>query len=74
MKEAAAANIAKVVGVSKLKTKYEAHEAKRRLCGEYDLFCSGPLGWCNVKQNAGFLALALLIFVLGPGRFALARR
>lgn len=40
MKEAAAANIAKVVGVSKLKTKYEAHEAKRRLCGEYDLFCA----------------------------------
>ena len=29
-----------VVGVSKLKTKYEAHEAKRALCGEFDLFCA----------------------------------
>ena len=29
-----------VVGISKLKTKYEAHESKRRLCSEYDLFCA----------------------------------
>lgn len=30
--------IAKVVGLSKLRTKYESHEAKRQLCGAYDLF------------------------------------
>lgn len=30
--------IAKVVGVSKLRTKYESHEAKRQLCKLYDLF------------------------------------
>lgn len=30
--------IAKVIGISKLKTKYESHEAKRQLCDSYDLF------------------------------------
>mmetsp|Transcript_15882 Transcript_15882/g.47796 ORF Transcript_15882/g.47796 Transcript_15882/m.47796 type:complete len:285 (+) Transcript_15882:251-1105(+) len=40
VKETKASNISKVVGVSKLKTKYEAHEAKRALCGEFDLFCA----------------------------------
>lgn len=30
--------IAKVVGLSKLRTKYESHEAKRQLCSAYDLF------------------------------------
>ena len=30
--------IAKVVGISKLKTKYESHEKKRQLCNSYDLF------------------------------------
>lgn len=30
--------IAKVLGLSKLKTKYESHEAKRQLCNSYDLF------------------------------------
>ncbi len=30
--------IAKVVGLSKLRTKYESHEAKRELCKLYDLF------------------------------------
>jgi ribosome biogenesis protein UTP30 len=28
----------KIVGLSKLRTKYESHEAKRQLCGSYDLF------------------------------------
>lgn len=28
----------KVVGLSKLRTKYESHEAKRQLCNSYDLF------------------------------------
>lgn len=30
--------MAKVVGLSKLKTKYESHESKRQLCAAYDLF------------------------------------
>ena len=30
--------IAKVIGVSKLKSKFESHEKKRQLCGSYDLF------------------------------------
>ena len=29
-----------VVGLSKLKTKYESHEAKRQLCNSYDLFAA----------------------------------
>lgn len=32
--------VVQVVGISKLKTKYEAYESKRRLCDEYDLFCA----------------------------------
>lgn len=32
------AGISKVVGVSKLRTKYEAPEAKRQLCSSYDIF------------------------------------
>lgn len=30
--------ITKVIGISKLRTKYESHEAKRQLCNSYDLF------------------------------------
>jgi ribosome biogenesis protein UTP30 len=37
-KLAGSGGIAKVVGLSKLRTKYESHEAKRALCGAYDLF------------------------------------
>ena len=29
-----------VVGLSKLRTKYESHEAKRQLCNSYDLFAA----------------------------------
>lgn len=32
------AGVAKIIGISKLKTKYESHEAKRQLCNSYDLF------------------------------------
>lgn len=32
------AGVTKVIGVSKLKTKYESHEAKRELCKAYSLF------------------------------------
>lgn len=30
--------LVQVVGLSKLRTKYESHEAKRQLCSSYDLF------------------------------------
>lgn len=30
--------VAKIVGLSKLRTKYESHESKRQLCSSYDLF------------------------------------
>lgn len=32
------AGVTKVLGVSKLKSKFESHEGKRRLCDSYDLF------------------------------------
>ncbi|KAK9915946.1 hypothetical protein WJX75_006320 [Coccomyxa subellipsoidea] len=38
VKEQKLAKVAKVVGVSKLRTKYESAEAKRALCAAYDLF------------------------------------
>ncbi len=38
MKQQKLAGISKVVGVSKLRTKYEAPEAKRQLCSLYDIF------------------------------------
>lgn len=34
----ASAGIARVIGTSKLRTKYESYEAKRNLCRQYDLF------------------------------------
>eukprot|EP00850_Spirogloea_muscicola_P001919 SM000007S20879 [mRNA] locus=s7:696898:698265:+ [translate_table: standard] len=34
----AIAGVTKVIGVQKLRTKYKPHEAKRQLCGSYDLF------------------------------------
>ncbi|KAK9809197.1 hypothetical protein WJX72_011165 [[Myrmecia] bisecta] len=38
VKQQQIAKVSKVIGLSKLKTKYEPHEAKRQLCGAYDLF------------------------------------
>ncbi len=38
VKEEKLAKVSKVVGVSKLRTKYESAEAKRALCTAYDLF------------------------------------
>ena len=38
LKVGQAAGVAKVVGTSKLRTKYESHEAKRNLCAAFDLF------------------------------------
>lgn len=40
VREERVAGIAKVVGLSKLRTKYESHEAKRQLCNSYDLFAA----------------------------------
>ena len=38
VKQQSVAGVAKVIGVSKLKGKYEPFEAKRQLCNSYDLF------------------------------------
>lgn len=38
MRQQKLAGVSKVVGLSKLKTKYEAPEAKRQLCNQFDLF------------------------------------
>ena len=38
VKQQKLAGITKVLGVSKLRTKYEAPEAKRQLCSLYDIF------------------------------------
>lgn len=32
--------VAKVLGISKLRNNYKPHEAKRKLCDSYDLFCA----------------------------------
>ena len=32
------AGVAKVIGISKLRRKYEAYEARRQLCSSFDLF------------------------------------
>lgn len=40
VREEHVAGISKVVGLSKLRTKYESHEAKRQLCNSYDLFAA----------------------------------
>lgn len=36
--------------------------------GKIELFCSGPLGRCNLIQDGVFAALALMPLVLGGGR------
>ena len=38
LRQEEASGLAKVLGVSKLRSKYESHEAKRQLCHAYDLF------------------------------------
>ena len=38
MRQEKLAKVAKVIGLSKLKSKYESHEAKRNLCAQYDIF------------------------------------
>lgn len=40
VREERVAGISKVVGVSKLRTKFESHEAKRQLCNSYDFFAA----------------------------------
>lgn len=40
VREERVAGISKVVGLSKLRTKYESHEAKRQLCNSYDMFAA----------------------------------
>jgi uncharacterized membrane protein YphA (DoxX/SURF4 family) len=41
--------------------------------GDLAFFCPAdqPVGWCKVRENAGFTAGALLLLVFGPGKIAL---
>lgn len=45
--------VTKVVGVSKLKAKYGPHEAKRQLCGSYDLFLADDRIICMLPKLLG---------------------
>ena len=38
MRQEKLAKVAKVIGLSKLRSKFESHKAKRNLCAQYDLF------------------------------------
>ncbi len=42
--------------------------------GKYELFCTGPLGTCNMIQNASLAGVGVLILLTGPGRLSLCRR
>ncbi|MDX9910236.1 MAG: MauE/DoxX family redox-associated membrane protein [Phycisphaerales bacterium] len=40
--------------------------------GKFSFICDkGPLGWCNIAQNAGLLICAVVLVIRGGGRAAL---
>lgn len=45
--------VTKVIGVSKLRAKYAEHEAKRKLCGSYDLFLADDRIICLLPKLLG---------------------
>ncbi len=45
--------VAKVIGTSKLRSKYESHEAKRALCAAYDLFLADERVLPSLSQLLG---------------------
>ena len=70
VKQQKLAGISKVVGVSKLRTKYEAPEAKRQLCNSYDIFLADervlpslpkllgkPCTSCSLREEASYRLL-----------------
>lgn len=63
-----AAGVAKVIGTSKLRTKYESHEAKRNLCAEYDLFLADERILPSLPKLLGAGRSRLLLFVSASTR------
>ena len=57
------AGITKVVGVSKLRTKYEAPEAKRQLCSAYDIFLADERVIPSLPKLLGKLSQILLYLI-----------
>ncbi|MCC6429059.1 MAG: DoxX family membrane protein [Phycisphaerales bacterium] len=41
--------------------------------GKLQPFCTGPLGWCNIGQNAGMLGMGLVLAVFGGGLLSVDR-
>lgn len=72
------AGVAKVVGLSKLRTKYESHEAKRQLCSSYDLFLADERVLPSLPKLLGGasheLPLLCLVFLLKMGCVACSWR
>ena len=66
---------AQVVGMSKLRTKYESHEAKRALCAAYDLFLADERIIPVLPKLLGTLQSSSLATVFIPARtyFAVAK-
>lgn len=57
--------MAKVIGASKLRTKYESHEAKRALCNAYDLFLADERVLPSLSQLLGELSASLKVLMHG---------
>ena len=49
--------VAKVIGLSKLRRKYEAHESKRQLCSTYDLFLADDRILPSLPKLIGLLPM-----------------
>lgn len=56
--------MAKVIGTSKLRTKYESHEAKRNLCAAYDLFLADERILPSLPKLLGASHQRLLLSIL----------
>ena len=62
------AGVAKVLGVSKLRSKFESHEAKRNLCAQYDLFLADERVLPSLPKLIGASAwspLEIQLYMLG---------
>ncbi len=59
MKQEKIAGVAKVIGLSKLKGKYEPFEAKRKLCNSYDLFVADDRAVPSLPKLIGLSAMPI---------------
>ena len=65
MKQEKIAGVAKVIGLSKLKGKYEPFEAKRQLCNSYDLFVADDRVVPSLPKLIGLSAMPILQLMCG---------